>query len=87
MSRLAREHDLNANVLFNWRHQYKTGELLPLPQPASPVLLPVQIRDEPNAPAPAAIGEVELFLPKGRVRIQGRPDPDTLRLLLRELGA
>ncbi|WP_028534592.1 IS66-like element accessory protein TnpA [Paludibacterium yongneupense] len=83
---LARQHDLNANVLFNWRHQYKTGKLLPLPQLASPIVLPVQIRDDAPVSAAVVSSEIELFLPKGRLRIQGRPDPDTLRLLLRELA-
>lgn len=35
----ARQHDLNANVLFNWRHQFKTGKLL---RPSSSPVLPVQ---------------------------------------------
>ncbi len=53
----------------------KIGKLLPLPQLASSLLLPVQIRDETPI---AASAEIELVLAKGRLRIQGRPDPDTL---------
>ncbi len=27
VARLAREHGINDNMLFNWRHQYKQGKL------------------------------------------------------------
>lgn len=84
VARLARQHELNANVLFNWRQQYKTGKLLPLPKSASPLLLPVEIRDETPV---AASAQIEVILPRGRIRIQGRPDPDTLRLLIQALSA
>jgi hypothetical protein len=30
--------------------------------------------------------QLELILPKGRLRIQGRPDPATLRLVIEALG-
>lgn len=51
VARLAREHGINDNLLFNWRYQYKQGKLncrdnLPVE------LLPVSIVPPPVAPAP-----------------------------------
>nr|WP_144155228.1 transposase [Paraburkholderia sp. BCC1885] len=52
---IARQNDVNANLLFKWRHQYQAGAFgLPtkpeasakLPPAMAPVLLPVSIVDE-----------------------------------------
>jgi transposase len=52
---IARQNDVNANLLFKWRHQYQAGAFgLPtkpeasakLPPATVPVLLPVSIVDE-----------------------------------------
>lgn len=86
VARLAREHDLNANVLFNWRTQYRQGKLGPI---ADPAVIPIRILPEPMASSAAVTPEsaqIELILPKGRLRIQGRPDPVTLRLVIEALG-
>jgi transposase len=86
VARLAREHDLNANVLFNWRHQYRQGKLGPI---ADPAVVPIRVLPEPmanGAVVPLEPAQLELILPKGRLRIQGRPDPATLRLVIEALG-
>ena len=84
VSRLAREHDLNTNVLFNWRNQYRQGKLGPI---ADPAVLPIRVLPEPMANyAEGEPSQLELILPKGRLRIQGRPDPVTLRLVIEALG-
>lgn len=90
IARLAREHGLNANQLFNWRHQYRKGQLGPVSP--SPLLLPVDIIDATAAPAstsptPQTASSLELTLAKGRLSIHGRPDPETLRLVLQVLTA
>uniref|UniRef100_UPI001F5FCB17 transposase n=1 Tax=Pseudomonas antarctica TaxID=219572 RepID=UPI001F5FCB17 len=41
VSLIAREHDLNANLVFRWRHQYKEGLFGPVSQSAT--FLPVQV--------------------------------------------
>ncbi|MDN0077765.1 transposase [Crenobacter sp. SG2303] len=86
VARLAREHDLNANVLFNWRTQYRQGKLGPI---ANPVVIPIRILPEPVSDRDAFATEpaqLEVILPKGRLHIQGRPDPITLRLVIEALG-
>lgn len=90
IARLAREHGLNANQLFNWRYQYRKGQLGPVS--LSPLLLPVDIIDARAAPAstsptPQTASSLELTLAKGRLSIYGRPDPETLRLVLQVLTA
>ncbi|EOT1929375.1 transposase [Serratia marcescens] len=43
-ARLAREHGINNNLLFNWRNLYKQGHL-GTPLPVEPCLLPVELED------------------------------------------
>ena len=88
IARVAREHGLNANQLFNWRYQYRRALLGS--SPGVPTLLPVELRDEqPSTSSPVNSGpdRIELFLPKARLIISGRPHPETLRLLIQALGA
>jgi transposase len=56
VSVVARRHDINANVVFEWRRQYRSGKLsLPelavaeVPSPASAGLLPVVVIDTPDS--------------------------------------
>jgi transposase len=88
IARIAREHGLNANLLFNWRYQFRLGRLGPAL--SAPALLPVElIPDVPamltSPPLFQPEGCMELTLSKGQLRIQGRPDADTLRLVLQVL--
>lgn len=92
VSRVARAHDINANQVFLWRKQYQDG-LLAEDEPA---LLPVRI----EMPAPASAtptaerirtvahgGTLTVEFGAVRLRIEGRPDADTLALVLAELAA
>ena len=90
IARLAREHGLNANQLFNWRYQYRKGQLGPVTP--SPPLLPVEVINPivappATSPNPQTPSRLELTLAKGRLSIHGRPDPETLRLVLQVLTA
>ncbi|HAU5689645.1 transposase [Citrobacter sp. wls830] len=87
---LAREHGINDNLLFNWRHQYKQGKLnrrdnLPVK------LLPVSIAPPPvvpaplTAPSPADVPCCEVELPGGTIKLHGTMTPALLRVLLGEL--
>lgn len=87
VARVARLHQLNANQLFGWRKAFREGLLGDEDQPA---LLPVTVIDaQPTQavmaamPNPAAQTAV-ILLERGnaRLRIEGRPDADTLRLVL-----
>jgi transposase len=84
VARLAREHGINANQIFYWRKLHREGTL----GESSPALLPITI--EPSA-VTASIDEEppagNLTIETGRIRlrIEGRPDAQTLRLILAEL--
>ncbi|EOP9009175.1 IS66-like element accessory protein TnpA, partial [Escherichia coli] len=54
VAQIARENGINDNLLFNWRHQYRKGGLLPSGK-NMPALLPVTLTPEPDnkIPAPA----------------------------------
>ena len=90
VSRVARDHDINANQVFLWRKLYQ-DDLLGEDEPA---LLPVLI-DAPASP-PAPVERIRTAAPGGtltvefgavRLRIEGRPDADTLAQVLAELSA
>ncbi|EAV2405933.1 hypothetical protein EYJ44_14925 [Salmonella enterica] len=90
VARLAREHGINDNLLFNWCHQYKQGKLNRVDnQPAE--LLPVSIVPPSAAPAhltvPLPVDALccEVVLPTGTVKLHGAVTPALLRVLLNEL--
>ncbi len=90
VSRVARDHDINANQVFLWRKLYQDGLL----GDDEPALLPVRI-DAPARP-PAPVERIRTMVPSGtltiefgtvRLRIEGRPDADTLEQVLAQLAA
>jgi len=90
VARLAREHGINDNLLFNWRHQYKQGKLNRVDK-QSAELLPISIVPPSVAPAhltvplPADALCCEVELPGGTVKLHGSVTPALLRVLLNEL--
>jgi len=94
VARVARAHGVNANQVFSWRRLYQRGRLggnVSATQTAE--LLPVTISDSPAAPVLASIstsvslGSIQLQLPRGRLRIEGAVDHESLRLVLERLLA
>jgi transposase len=85
VSRLAREHGINANMLFKWRQHYRAGLLGSVP--TSPLLLPVTIADAPAASTSHATlpGRIEIVIADAIVRIDGTVDPATVRAILQGL--
>ncbi|MBO1811301.1 transposase [Serratia ureilytica] len=91
-ARLAREHGINDNLLFNWRNLYKQGRLGAI-IPAEPCLLPVELDDVPSPPPiteadkapPSDVAECELVLPGGTLRLRGALSPALLSMLIHEL--
>ena len=94
VSRLAREHGVNANQIFNWRKIYQAGGLGSV---QDTTLLPIQVHD---AQDPAS-GTPERLPPKASARpssqggsrivvehqgrcvcIEGQPDPQVLAQVL-----
>lgn len=96
---IARRHDINANLLFKWRRQYRKGAY-GVPTLAehgaaasagtTPPLLPVSvIADTPatlptEAPVPSADPVCEIAFERARVLIRGDVSPTLLQLVLRE---
>ncbi len=87
VARIARKHGINANQVFLWRKAYREGLL---PESGS-ALLPVTVTPSmaadrlPTPSCPADTGCLTIDCGQIRVRIEGRPDPETLRLVLAEL--
>ena len=84
VSRVAQRYALNANQIFQWRKKYREGRL---GSRTAAKLLPVAITNEPLAEAekvavpvpPAPLGIIEMVLPKGKLRIEGRVELSTMR--------
>lgn len=91
VSRLAREHGINANMLFKWRRHYRQGlldetvkvaPLLPVsivPPPSPTPASPVQPAAAAPVPDPAGI---EIVFDDCTVRVSGAADMKTLRTVL-----
>lgn len=98
---IARHNDVNANLLFKWRRQYRVGAygVPTLPEHAvaalnapAPQLLPVSVIADTPTPAnpteatvPPADPICEIEFDRARVRIRGDVSPATLQLVIREL--
>jgi transposase len=87
VSRVARAHDVNANQVFHWRRQYRTGWFEE--EKKSTALLPVRITAavsrKPRPVASATAGVIDIDLGHARVRIEGRADPDCVRAAIEGL--
>jgi len=93
VSKLAREHGINANMLFTWRRRYRMEQrqdaavLLPatVEHPSSPLgpmpMSPAAAVCEPTPPH----GAIEIRLGRAVIRIEGSVDPTTLRTVLDRL--
>ncbi|EFH1501333.1 transposase [Escherichia coli] len=95
VAQIARENGINDNLLFNWRHQYRKGGLLPSGK-NTPVLLPVTLTPEPDnkIPAPVQAEQIntptdslccELVLPAGTLRLKGELTLALLQTLILEM--
>lgn len=91
---VALAHGLNANLLHNWRWQYRRGDFGPMS--CAPTFLPVQVKAGPAALATnpatpaktmggqtqASSGAIEVMFGAARVVIHGMPDQATLRCVI-----
>ena len=93
VARLAREHGVNANQVFTWRKLYREGRL-GAGQSSAVRLLPVDIAlttvAEGTPPrvdrrGPSGSGGVRIECARGHLIIEGRPDPQVLRVVLEHL--
>jgi transposase len=92
VSRIARQHNVNANQVFSWRKLYREGLLGGRPDD-SVKLLPVTLTEPPGtAPVSRALcaaavaeGAIQLEIGKTRLRIEGSVDAAALALVLEHL--
>ena len=81
---IARQHGINANQVFHWRKLHREGLL----GDASSAMLPIIIEPEVAVDRPNGVqASGRLLIESGRLRlrIEGRPDAETLRVVLAEL--
>ena len=87
VSKLALAHQVNANMVFKWRRQYRAGLF-----GAEPAFLPVALVTAPTpavpaAPSPrvAAEGSIEIRIADAVVHVHGTVDAKVLRTVLQSL--
>ena len=92
IARVAREHGVNANQVFQWRHEYRKGTL-GIGQQAQTRLVPVTVTVEPNsvtlpgmAPVPTPPGSIHIELPgRAVISVEAGVDPELVRTVLGSL--
>jgi transposase len=91
VARVARAHGVNANQVFGWRRLYRQG-LLERESEENTRLLPVCVEARRAATRTRKAGTqrrpsglIHLEFPKGQLRIAGRVDEETLRVVLEKL--
>ena len=95
-SAIAREHGINANLLFTWRREFRRAETS-AGNTACAVLLPVKVSSDaevmtmatsveppPSRSAPRS-GVIELEVAGAQLRLRGAVDEDSLCRVLRAL--
>jgi transposase len=99
VARLAREHGVNANMVFYWRTQYRQGRLgetradsvhlLPVSvseTAASPIIKGERLLSTQSAVTPAvSAGTIHIEFPKIHLRIESGADAALLRVVLEAL--
>jgi transposase len=92
IARVAREHGVNANQVFQWRYEYRRGTL-GVGQRAQGKLLPVTVTTEPGsvtgreiAPGVAQSGSIHIELPgRAVISVEAGVDPELVRTVLGSL--
>jgi transposase len=94
IARVAREHGVNANQVFQWRYEYRKGTLTASEKTKKTELLPVTVAAEScrvfvsEAPASASsTGSIHIELPgRALVTVEGRVDTALARAVLEILA-
>lgn len=92
IARVAREHGVNSNQVFQWRYEYRKGILGGRPKPEAKLLPVVVTEPEPVAHSEVAAicagsgGSIHVELPSGVcVRIESNVDRQLVRTVLESL--
>jgi len=88
VSKLAREHGINTNMLFKWRRDLRAG-LLTESASQSAHLLPVVMQHTPARAVlpsvPVPVGSIEIVIADAVVRVSAGTDAALLQLVLHSL--
>ena len=92
IARVAREHGVNANQVFQWRYEYRNSAGWAAKQPRTE-LLPVTVAAEPSsvmapevAPIATPSGSIHIELPgRALVSLESSVDPVLVRTVLESL--
>lgn len=84
VARVAHEHGVNANQVFQWRRALESGKL---PKAS---LIQVLVKEDGNAREPSVAvehrGVIRIELPGGAlIRVEGNPDTELVRAILESL--
>jgi transposase len=89
---IARQHGVNANQVFQWRKLYHAGLLES--EPVGVELLPVRVSEAVSGAARGThestsvrrvSGAIHVEIGEARVRIEGTPDPASVRAVIESL--
>jgi len=81
VSAVARQYDVNTNMVFTWRKRYGQACALAAPQLVPVVVTPDRMHTASSAPPPTE--GIEIELPRGtRIRVGPGVKPATLRAVL-----
>jgi transposase len=83
VAQLALQHGLNTNMVFKWRRQLRAG-LLDQGKLIAVTVAPMALT-QPGVSDQRREGVIEIRLGKATMRIEGRPDPATLAIVLEGL--
>jgi transposase len=92
IARVAREHGVNANQVFQWRYEYRKGTL-GVRQQAQTRLVPVTVTAESGgvmgpevAPVRVGSGSIHIELPgRASISVEAGVDPELVRTVLGSL--
>ncbi len=88
VSKLALAHQVNANMVFKWRRQYRAGILGTAPAflPVALVVAPKQTAlAAPSSPVVACEGSIEIRIADAVVRVHGAAYAKALRTVIQSL--
>ena len=87
-AQVAREHNINANLLHTWRWHYRSGEFGP-ERESAPALISVQLDPLPNMEPtiPETARRVSIRCGELHITLEGEVDPVTLKTVLASLLA
>lgn len=83
VAQLALQHGLNTNMVFKWRRQLRAG-LLDQAKLVAVTVAPMGL-SQPGVSVQRWEGVIEIRLGDATMRIEGRPDPATLAVVLEGL--